>query len=109
MSALALHTKSVEPRSAVILPAGSAASCRRKRGAARGAAGCRPASRLEGGAPSELWLPTLYAKPSALSPGTRLGPYEVVSLIGAGGMGLRTNFTSTDRKRLSVPAHKPSV
>lgn len=35
----------------------------------------------------------------ALSPGTRLGPYEVLSLIGAGGMGevYRGRDTRLDR------------
>jgi type IV secretory pathway VirJ component len=49
-------------RSAAFQAAGSAASCRRERGAAQGAARCRPASRLEGGAPSERRLPALRAK-----------------------------------------------
>ena len=46
---------------------------------------------------------------SALSPGTRLGPYEVVSLIGAGGMGevYRARDTRLDRTvALKVLSHQ---
>jgi eukaryotic-like serine/threonine-protein kinase len=41
-----------------------------------------PAAALDGGLPSDVGVPR-----EALAPGARLGPYEVVSQIGAGGMG----------------------
>ena len=43
--------------------------------------------------------PRLDGNPLALTPGTRLGPYEVVSALGAGGMGevYRARDTKLDR------------
>src|SRR5258708_37087468 len=108
MSALALHTKSVEPRSAGILPAGSAASCRRKRGAARGAAGCRPGQPPGRRRSVRIVATDFVCKAERPLSRYAAGAYEVVSLIGAGGMGIRTNLTSRDRKRLRVRAHEHS-
>ena len=53
---------------------------------------------------------TLIATPGAvvpLSPNTRLGPYEILSAIGAGGMGEVTNYSyeskiSVDIRRCSI-------
>ena len=39
----------------------------------------------------------------SLSPGTRLGPYEVTAQIGHGGMGEVYRATDTKRKRCAVP------
>ena len=48
----------------------------------------------------------------ALSPGTRLGSYDVTALIGGGGMGLVYTAQDTRLKRLVAlelldPLHKP--
>ena len=46
----------------------------------------------------------------ALSPGTRLGPYEIVSAIGAGGMGEVYRATDTKLKRqVAIKILPPSV
>jgi serine/threonine protein kinase len=43
----------------------------------------------------------------SLSPGTRLGPYEIVSLIGAGGMGEVYRAKDTRLERMVAPKVLP--
>src|SRR4029077_8694854 len=68
-------------------PSSRAPPTRRSRAASTPAtSGCNAAAPLSAASTQPLGV-ELFKKPMALSAGTRLGPYEILAPIGAGGMG----------------------